>query len=96
VDAICQRVIEAFDRLIPLYYDKQDRLSGYIEAEDRYGQRRRFPVMSVSIVAVMSDGHSLDHAELANQAAELKKRAKSVAGSVYLRSDRELTARSIA
>jgi len=95
VDGICQRVIEAFDRLIPLYYDKADRQSGFIEAEDRYGQRRRFPLMSVSIVAVMTDG-SLDHAELANQAAEMKKRAKAVVGSVYLRSDRELTARSIA
>jgi DNA-binding response OmpR family regulator/signal transduction histidine kinase len=96
VDALCQRIIEAFDRLIPLYYDKGDRQRGYIEAEDRYGQRRRFPLMSVSIAAVMCDGRTMDHAELANQAAELKKRAKAVPGSVYLRSDRELTTRSIA
>jgi DNA-binding response OmpR family regulator len=95
VDAICQSTIEAFDRIIPLYYDRQDRQRGYIEAEDRFGQRRRFALMSVSIVSVMTDG-TQDHAELARQAAELKKRAKAIAGSVYLRSDRDAQVRSIA
>ncbi len=90
VDRICQRAIEAFDRIIPLYYDKQDRERGYIEAEDRYGEKRKFPIMSVSVVAVLSDGLSSDHAELARQAADMKKRAKAIQGSVYLRSDREL------
>ncbi len=88
VDRMCKRAIESFDRIIPLYYDKQDRERGYIEADDRYGARRRFPIMSVSVVAVMSDG-TADHAELARRAADMKKRAKSVQGSIYLRSDRE-------
>jgi diguanylate cyclase (GGDEF)-like protein len=86
VDAICNRAIESFDRLIPLYYDKADRERGYIEAEDRFGQRRHFPVMSVSVVAVLCDGVST-HSELARAAAELKKKAKATPGSVYLRSD---------
>jgi diguanylate cyclase (GGDEF)-like protein len=90
VDAICRRAIEVFDRIIPLYYDRPDRERGYIEAEDRFGQRRKFPIMSVSIVSVMCDGVSADHAELARQAADMKKRAKAIAGSVYLRNDREL------
>jgi hypothetical protein len=46
--------------------------------------------MSVSVVAVMSDGLSNDHAELARRAADMKKRAKAIHGSVYLRSDKEL------
>ncbi len=46
--------------------------------------------MSVSVVAVLSDGISSDHAELARRAADMKKRAKAIPGSVYLRSDREL------
>ena len=90
VDAICRRAIEVFDRIIPLYYDRQDRERGFIEAEDRFGQRRKFPIMSVSIVSVMCDGVSADHAELARQAADMKKRAKAIEGSVYLRNDREL------
>ncbi|MBI3184125.1 MAG: response regulator [Myxococcales bacterium] len=96
VDAICQSAIEAFDRIIPLYYDRQDRERGYIEAEDRFGERRRFPIMSVSIAAVMCDGASADHSELARLAADLKKRAKAVQGSVYLRSDRVPKVRSAA
>jgi len=88
VDLICRKVIEAFDRIIPLYYDKADRERGYIEAEDRFGEKRKFPIMSISVVAVLADGKSADHAELARLAADLKKRAKAVTGSVYLRSDR--------
>jgi diguanylate cyclase (GGDEF)-like protein len=95
VDAMCRRVIESFDRIIPLYYERADRERGYIEADDRYGQRRKFPIMTVSIAAVMSDG-TVDHPELARQAAELKKRAKAVVGSVMLRSDKLDTERSIA
>ncbi|HYI01235.1 response regulator [Hyalangium sp.] len=95
VDRICQRAIEAFDRIIPLYYDRQDRERGHIEAEDRFGEKRKFPIMSVSIVAVMSDGVAHDHAELARRAADMKKRAKAIQGSVYLRSDRERESRII-
>jgi DNA-binding response OmpR family regulator len=90
VDRICQRCIEEFDRIIPLYYDWKDRERGYIEGDDRYGEKRQFPIMSVSIAAVMCDGVSSSHAQLARQAADLKKRAKAISGSVYLRSDRDL------
>ncbi len=82
-ESISRRVIESFDRIIPLYYERIDRERGSIEAEDRYGQRRHFPIMSVSIAVVVTDG-SQGHPELARQAAELKKRAKSVQGSVVL------------
>ncbi|MFP2963585.1 response regulator [Myxococcus sp. 1LA] len=95
VDRICQKAIETFDRIIPLYYDRQDRERGHIEAEDRYGEKRRFPIMSVSVVAVMTDG-TQDHAELARRAADMKKRAKAIAGSVFLRSDQERVVRSVA
>ncbi|ATB38970.1 two-component system sensor histidine kinase/response regulator [Cystobacter fuscus] len=90
VDRVCQRALEVFDRLIPLYYDKQDRERGYIETQGRYGDTRRCPIMSVSVVAVLSDsvpGQALT--ELARRASDMKKRAKAIPGSVYLRSDRD-------
>ncbi|HET9450111.1 MAG TPA: response regulator, partial [Aggregicoccus sp.] len=93
VDRMCERILSTFDRIIPLYYDRADRERGYIEGEDRFGERRRFPIMSVSVVAVMTDGQ-MEHAELARRAADLKKRAKAIPGSVYLRSDRDPGARS--
>lgn len=86
IDAIGHRFIESFDRIIPLYYERQDRERGYIEAEDRFGQRRQFPIMSVSAVSVIAQGR-VDHAELARRAAGLKQRAKAHPGSIYLRAE---------
>jgi len=96
VNSVCENALESFDRIIPLYYDKQDRERGFIEAEDRFGQPRKFPIMSVSIVAVMASGGASDHPELARQAAEMKKRAKAITGSVFLRSDRDSPVGSVA
>ncbi len=85
-DETCRQVIAGFDRLIPLYYDREDRERGHIEAEDRFGVRRKFPLMSVSVVAVwVPAGRFERHAEIARAAADLKKRAKAIPGSVYLR-----------
>ncbi|HEU4385943.1 MAG TPA: response regulator [Anaeromyxobacteraceae bacterium] len=85
-DEVCRQVIAGFDRLIPLYYDREDRERGFIESEDRFGIRRRFPVMSVSVVSVWAPpGRFEHHADLARAAAEMKKRAKAIPGSIYLR-----------
>jgi hypothetical protein len=89
VEPVCQEIVDGFDRVIPLYYDAEDRRRGYIDAEDRFGQLRHFPIMSVSVAAVINDGCFKDHTELSRAAAELKKRAKQTAGSKFVRSDRE-------
>ncbi len=88
LDAACHAVIETFDRIIPLYYNKEDRERGFIETEDRYGEVRRFPVMTISVAAVTDfGGRFSSHAEMASVAADLKKQAKSHDGSTYLRDD---------
>jgi DNA-binding response OmpR family regulator len=89
VDDLCQRIIDAFDRVIPLYYDGGDRKRGYIEAVDRFGENRRFPIMSVSVAVVVNQGQLKDHPQISRAAAELKQRAKLLPGSKYLRSDRD-------
>jgi CheY-like chemotaxis protein len=89
VDELCQQMVDAFDRLIPLYYDSEDRRRGFIEADDRFGQRRQFTIMGITVAAVVSNGQFKDHAEIARAAAGLKKRAKHLPGSKYARSDRE-------
>jgi DNA-binding response OmpR family regulator/signal transduction histidine kinase len=86
--SVCAEIIAAFDRVIPLYYDRGDRERGFIEAADRYGTRRRFPILSLSIATVVaSNGRFRDHADLARVAAELKQRAKRITGSVHLLDD---------
>jgi DNA-binding response OmpR family regulator/signal transduction histidine kinase len=86
--AVCAEIIAAFDRVIPLYYDRVDRERGFIEATDRYGTERRFPILSLSIATVVATpGRFREHAGLARAAAELKQRAKKVVGSVHLQDD---------
>ncbi len=85
---VCREIIAAFDRVIPLYYDREDRERGYIEAADRYGTRRKFPILSLSIATVLvPPGRFAQHAELARVAAEVKARAKRLPGSVHVVED---------
>jgi DNA-binding response OmpR family regulator/signal transduction histidine kinase len=85
---VCKEIIAAFDRVIPLYYDRADRERGYIEAVDRFGTPRKFPVLSLSIATVVAPpGRFGNHADLAKTAAEVKAKAKKLAGSVHLVDD---------
>jgi GGDEF domain-containing protein len=85
---VCREIIAAFDRVIPLYYDREDRERGFIEAADRYGTRRKFPILSLSIATVVvPPGRFAQHAELARLAAEVKARAKRLPGSVHVVED---------
>jgi signal transduction histidine kinase/DNA-binding response OmpR family regulator len=83
-DAVCTAICQRFDRLIPLYYDREDRTRGYIETNDRWGQLRRFPMMSISIAAVSMRGVPT-YADLAERAAAGKGQAKAEPGSTYVR-----------
>ena len=89
VDRVCRSICESFDRLVPLYYNKGDRERTYIEAPDRYGVTRRFPIMSVSIAALTTrrgePSPFKGYADLASAAAEAKQRAKAIPGSSYVR-----------
>jgi CheY-like chemotaxis protein/GGDEF domain-containing protein len=84
-DRVCSTVIETFDRLVPLYYNKADRERGFIETNDRYGVLRRFPTMSVSIACVTRRSGFHTHAELSKVAAQGKQVAKAIPGSSYVR-----------
>jgi signal transduction histidine kinase/DNA-binding response OmpR family regulator len=84
-DQICTAICDRFDQLIPLYYNRDDRARGFIEAKDRWGTHRRFPIMTVSIAAVTLSARLCSFAEVAVRAADGKKLAKSLPGSVYVR-----------
>jgi GGDEF domain-containing protein len=82
---VCLEAIAAFDRVIPLYYDRTDRERGYIEAADRFGTRRRFSFLALSAATVEAPpGRFASHVDLARAAAELKHQAKLVQGSIHL------------
>lgn len=88
-EPICRRVVEEFERVIPLYYDAEARERGYIETLDRQGRPTRFPLMSITLVIVTNEQRSLQHpGQVADIAAELKRKAKTIPGSVVFRDRR--------
>ena len=84
-DALCHDLLARFDRLIPLYYDRDERRRGSIEAQDRYGVLRQFPLMTCSIAAVELAGMT-SFGDVAAAAATGKALAKAQPGSTYVRS----------
>jgi hypothetical protein len=90
IDAICQTVIKRFDLVIPDFYDRDDRLRGYIDSVDRRGNHEQFPIMSLSIAVVTNEHRPIAHpGDVGKIASELKKRAKALKGSVYVKDQRE-------
>ncbi len=85
VAEICEAIILDFDRMIPTYYSAQDLERGFVEAIDRYGVTRQFPIMTLSI-AVVSDDKRQIHSpqEIAQVASEIKDYVKAMPGSNYL------------
>jgi len=82
IDAICQTVIKRFDLVIPDFYDRDDRLKGYIDSVDRRGNQEQFPIMRLSIAVVTNERVPIAHpGDVSTIASELKKRTKAVKGS---------------
>ena len=75
----------AIDQLVPTYYSDEDRNAGAIVGHDRYGVQRRFPLISISIAALVCEpGDYSTAAEIATAAAEIKDRVKKSSGSNYI------------
>lgn len=89
IDAICETVIKRFDLVIPDFYDRDDRLQGYIDSVDRKGNHEQFPMMSLSIAVVTNSHRPIDHpGDVSKIASELKKLAKAHKGSVFVKDQR--------
>jgi len=88
-EEIAREIIDVFDRDIRKLYNEQDLRQGYIETRDRRGTLNRYPIMSLSIAIVSSGQRKLEnYAQIGEAAAELKRYAKSIGGSVYVKDKR--------
>lgn len=82
---ICQKIIAAFDGIVPHFYDDGDRRQGGIVSTDRQGIVRSFPLMGLSIAVVFNKSGSLHHyGEASHIAMNLKKKAKEDPQSSYV------------
>ena len=83
-DELCETVIRNFDEIIVGYYDAEDLKRGHIEGKTRQGEKKDFPIMTISI-AVVTNRHRkiVSHIQVGEIAADLKAYAKSIPGSTY-------------
>lgn len=88
-EEIAREILAEFDRGIRALYSPRDLRLGYVETRDRRGGVNRFPIMSLSIAIVSNKTRRLaDYAQVGEIAAELKRHAKSLVGSVYVQDKR--------
>lgn len=89
-DRLCEALIAEFDRTAPSFYNEADRAAGYIIGKDRQGNETRAGLMSISIGIVSSVAQKITHvAQVGEIGAELKKFAKGIEKSNYVRDQRK-------
>ncbi|MBL7131502.1 MAG: response regulator, partial [Candidatus Omnitrophica bacterium] len=89
VDILCQKIISEFDKTSPAFYTDENRKAGFIIAKDRRGVERKIPLISISIGVVSNEKRKISHvAEIGEIGAELKKQAKSLERSNYIKDHR--------
>jgi PleD family two-component response regulator len=85
LDRVSISVLDTFDRLMPLQYDAEDRDRGFYLAEDRQGNLREIPLMSLSIGCVTNVHRQFTHpGRVSELASEMKGYAKTLPGSVFV------------
>ncbi len=89
-DQVSQKIIEDFDKTSPSFYSEQDRQAGFIMGKDRQGQQVKTGFVSISIGIVSSTAQNITHvAQIGEIGAELKKYAKSIEKSIFVRDQRK-------
>jgi len=84
-EKICLAIIDSFDRVIPNFYDPEDRQRGYIRGATRQGEKDSFPIMTLAIAVVTNRDRQLqNHIQVGEIAAELKSYAKSFSRSILV------------
>lgn len=88
-ERVASEIIARFDRDIRALYNQADLARGYIETRDRRGTLNRYPVMTISIAVISNEYRQLsNYAQIGEAAAELKRYAKSLGGSIYVKDKR--------
>ena len=83
-EAIAAKLVAEFSSSIGRFYRAADRAAGGIEGRDRQGNRRRFPLMTLSIGAVRVPAGSLTHQQhLSSLMTQAKKAAKAAGGNTW-------------
>jgi diguanylate cyclase (GGDEF)-like protein len=81
-EARCREILAAFESRVLSLFSEEDRVRGHFVGEDRQGQLRNFPLLTLSVGAVAADpGTFNSHSEVAAAATEAKRMAKRARGN---------------
>lgn len=84
VEDVCSSIIQAFDTIIPTFYDPDDREKKGIESVDRRGVRMSFPFLGLAIGITSTVGRTFTHlGQLTAAASEMKNLSKKKNGSSF-------------
>jgi diguanylate cyclase (GGDEF)-like protein len=94
IQEACKDIIDAFDSIIPTFYDAEDRENNGIKSVDRQGVVMSFPFIGLAIGVTDTADRSFSHfGQLTGVASEMKNLAKKKTGSSF-RIDKRATKRS--
>ena len=83
-EEVCAKLCERFDQQATLLYDSDDVERGYVEVNDRQGNAKKFPLLTVSIGVATTKHRRFSHyGEAVAVATEMKQVAKTRAGSAF-------------
>jgi len=83
--AVADHITSEFDKRVRSLYDDEDLTRGYIIAHARDGAIKQFPIMTISLAGITNAHRTItSYGEVTNIAAEVKKKAKAIEGSVFV------------
>ena len=81
---IAREIIAQTDKIVPSFYNEQDRKNGFMLAENRKGEKEKFPLLAIGIGIVHNNRAPLTSvAQISQWGAKLKSLAKQHTGSAY-------------
>lgn len=84
-ETLASFIVNKFDEDIASFYPQNDLDNGYIVAKNRQGELENFPIISLSIAITSTDNRRFaNYLEIGERMAEVKRMAKSQAGSCYI------------
>jgi len=84
-ELLAQKIIEGFTELVPSFYSAEDRKAGAFSGEDRYGVKRTFTLMTISIAVIFSDRYEYpSRLAISQDCARVKEYLKIQEGSNYM------------
>ncbi len=84
-EMIAKDIIKTFDLHVPELYHKKDLEAGFVISDDRYGVKRSFPLLTISIAIILSE--NMDHPSplsISHKCATMKQHLKQLKNSNYL------------